>query len=361
MEQNRTLSAIVCDPSLQVRECLDETWVVELSDLYRGNHAMPPITVVFDGTRDLLVDGWHRIEAQRRAWGPDAVIAVVVIDASVSPDPMAVAKMRAAMANREAGLRRTEGDKRRAVLLLRSTPEGRKMKHEEIAKCVGVSRSRVTQILSEGDTAPQVSANTSNNLYGGAPRPDVAALWKQIDDALKEDTSRPDSQIARDVGCTRFTVASRRDVLGLPKSDPKRWREDSSRTPIEAELKRDPAQSNKAIAAKTGGAPETVSKIRDELGLGKSSARNQHTPAAPPPSAPVNPKRTDDPREQGAEVLPLRPPPSRKSDVLTEIMQRFERADRLDQQTIATALYNRWPHFFLNAIEEGREESAVLQ
>lgn len=318
--------------------------------------------MVFDGRRYLLTDGWHRHEAIRRAWGTTAVIAVVVVDASHAPDPMAVAKMWAAVSNRDAGLRRTDGDKRRAVLLLRSTPDGRKMTHDEIAKRVGVSRSRVTQILLAAEV--HVSANIAGNsssVYSGV-RPSRVALWTQIDDALRADPGKPDSQHARDIGCDDTTVRKRRAALDLPKSDSKRWRgDDSPRGAIAAALREMPDASNAAIAEVVGSHPQTVSKVRADIGMEPSHARGaKHTKGkerGEPPSAPVNPKRDDDPREQKVEIMPARPP--RRADFATNMLQAFERVSHNDRCEAFAAILRRWPE--LADEHDAHEETVVLQ
>ncbi len=360
MEQNLAFADVVLDPILQVRECLDETWIVELADLYSGSHTLPPLQVVFDGRRYLLTDGWHRHEAIRRAWGATAVIAVVVVDASHAADPMAVAKMWAAVSNRDAGLRRTDGDKRRAVLLLRSTPDGRKMTHDEIAKRVGVSRSRVTQILSAAEV--DVSANIAgNSSVCNGPRGSRVALWSQIDAALRNDPGKPDSHVARDIGCDDTTVRKRRAALGLPKSDSKRWRDDNPREAIAEALRETPDASNAAIAEAVGANAHTVSKVRADLGMEPSRAHgNKYTKGkerTEPPSAPVNPKRADDPREQKVEVIPARP--ARRADFATNMLQAFERVSHNDRCEAFAAILRRWPE--LADEHDAQEETVVLQ
>lgn len=354
MQQNLALSSIVRDPSLQTRERLDEEWIAELSDLYRGNHEIAAIEVVFDGARYLLTDGWHRIEAQFRAWGADAVIAVEIIDASTTDDPLSIAKTRAAMGNREGGLRRTDGDKRKAVILLRSTPAGRKMTHDEISKRVGVSRPWVTRLLSEAEGDVRTNIDSGNNV----PRQSsVAALHAQVDAALRAAPDKANSQHATELKCHRQVIAARRTALGLPRSGLAQRNDPARREAMVEDLRQNPEHGTVALANKHGVSARAVAKARDELGL---PPKPPGPPRGSPPSAPVNPKRSDDPREQGQEILPSRPPPSRRSDAVTDFMQRFEVAERLDQQTIATALYNRWPHYFRNAFEEAREETASV-
>ncbi len=353
MQQNLALSSIVRDPLLQVRERLDEGWIAELADLYRGNHDIEAIEAVFDGARYLLTDGWHRITAQEQAWGADTVVAVEIIDASGNDDPMAIAKTRAAMGNCTGGLRRTDSDKRRAALLLRSTPAGRKMTHDEIAKRIGVSRSRVTQILS---AESEVSVNAGNVNKDGSAR--QAPLWSQVDAALKASPAKADARHAEELKCSRQVVANRREVLGLPKSDGNMRHGASNRDSMIEDLRRDPNQGSVALAEKHHTSSRAVAKARESLGL---PARKPGGQPNTPPSAPVNPNRNDDAREQGAEVLASRPPPSRKPDIVTDIMQRLERADRIERQAVVVAIYKRWPELLANAVEDDGREDAVLQ
>lgn len=354
MEQNLTLSDIVREPALQVRERLDEQWVAELADLYRGQHEVAAIEAVFDGARFLLTDGWHRYEAQLRAWGADAVVAVSVIDASKSVDPMSIAKTRAAMANRDGGLRRTDGDKKRAVLLLRSTPAGRKMTHDEIAKRVGVVRSWVTRILGAAESDVRTNIGTTNdNISGNAPRAGVAALWAQIDAALQTDPGKADEHHAQDLKCHRAVVGRRRSVLGLPKSDPSRHKDNTARLALAEDLRGNPDQGSMLLAKKHGVSPPTVAKTRDSLGLPPMPRGGKRLA---PTSAPVNPKRSDDPREQGAEVMPARP--AKRSDFVTDTLRAFERATMAERNDAVIAILRRWPELAEERTEQG---SMVLQ
>jgi hypothetical protein len=70
-----------------------------------------------------------------------------------------MAKTFAASANAAHGLRRTAGDKRRAIEMVLSTAEGRRWTQEEIAKHCKVARSWVAEVMAKRrtDNAPQTA------------------------------------------------------------------------------------------------------------------------------------------------------------------------------------------------------------
>ena len=138
------LSDLRLDGGAQIRDGLAEAWVEELADLYRDGHDLPPGEAVRDPDGNLwLWDGYHRLEAKRRAIGDGAGFEVHIREGDVH-----LARFLAAMANKH-GLPRTQGDKRRAILLARQTPDGAKMSVRELARHCGVSKSYVSLVMNE--------------------------------------------------------------------------------------------------------------------------------------------------------------------------------------------------------------------
>jgi ParB-like chromosome segregation protein Spo0J len=255
------LDAIRTDGGTQVRERLDEAWVVELVALYEdGGHDIDPILLMEEGTTLWLVDGFHRVEAMKRArlQGCSATVRVGSLDA---------AKMLAARMNKN-GLPRTAGDKKRAILLALSTQEGKRMGVRELARHVGVAESYVRKVTS-GDCAP---VRTDGLRVESPPARSGArdVLWSRIDAALREDDRRPSKEIADLIGCDDRTVRERRRALGLPdftKVDAIRSRPRPSVDSARDLIQRHPEWTNRRIADDSGASPETVAKLRGEAGM----------------------------------------------------------------------------------------------
>jgi uncharacterized ParB-like nuclease family protein len=103
-----SINAIRVDGGTQSRVAVDNDIVAEYSAAITDGAAMPPITVMFDGTDYWLVDGFHRLHA--------AIAAVKTsIQAHVQTGTQREAQLFSFGANGCHGLRRTNEDKRKAV------------------------------------------------------------------------------------------------------------------------------------------------------------------------------------------------------------------------------------------------------
>ncbi len=269
------LDSVRTDGGTQVRERLDEAWVLELAALYEdGGHEIDPILLMEEGADLWLVDGFHRVEAMRRArmQGCSATVRVGTLDA---------AKMLAARMNKN-GLPRNAGDKKRAILLALSTSEGKRMGVRELARHCGVSKSWAQEVLDGGGVSG--TGHLDVVAVGGKPRQKSnEVLWARVDAALRADDRRPSVQIAAQVGCEVRVVRGRRKALGLPdftKADAARVRPKPTVDAAEALLSKHPDWSNAKIAEESKANPETVSKLRARAGL-------PPRPRGPAPPRPV--------------------------------------------------------------------------
>ena len=141
-----TLDRIVLDAGTQMREQVNEAVIADYIDAL---DALPPIRVMRVGkSRLVLVDGFHRFYAHKRA-GRDS-IAVEVIGQGTIED----AQYEAARSNAKHGLRRSNADKRLAVLaVLGLKPH---LSDREIASHVGVSHPLVGTVRREiADEVPE--------------------------------------------------------------------------------------------------------------------------------------------------------------------------------------------------------------
>lgn len=127
---------------LQTRVTLDEETINDYAEVYREDEfKMPPIDVIdVLATNTLLVtDGFHRIEAARRA-GRTRIRCLL---ARGTPTDALKAALKA---NSSHGLRRTNADKRKALALAWERREelfGGEPSHEALAEACGVSKITV--------------------------------------------------------------------------------------------------------------------------------------------------------------------------------------------------------------------------
>lgn len=128
-----SLRAIKTNGGTQPREALNEEAVSDYAEKMTRGEKFPPVVVFFDGADRWLADGFHRVEAARRAGRTE-------IDADIRQGDKRAAVLHSVGANREHGLPRTNADKRRAVLVLLDDAEWSQWSDREIARVVGVSQ-----------------------------------------------------------------------------------------------------------------------------------------------------------------------------------------------------------------------------
>ncbi len=145
------LSDIELNPARQPREKMNADYVQDLCDSIRNGTQLPPI-VVFGLKKSapfFLGDGWHRHEANRK-------IDFKEIDADIREGNASDAFKFSLGCNVEHGLRRTNADKRRAIILALESPETCEMSHRAIAELCAVSDKTVTTICDQvRNSAPE--------------------------------------------------------------------------------------------------------------------------------------------------------------------------------------------------------------
>ena len=96
---------------LQVRVAMDTDTVADYVAVERDGGELPPVTVYSNQCGEYwLADGFHRVEARRQR-GERTIKAEVLVGGNTDA-------LKAALgANRNHGLRRTNADKRRAILM----------------------------------------------------------------------------------------------------------------------------------------------------------------------------------------------------------------------------------------------------
>jgi len=126
------LTEIKVDGGLQSRAEINNQVIAEYTEVIRNGGKMPPVTVFFDGTKYHLADGWHRYFAHKEAGFAD-------IEADIKDGTHRDAILYSVGANDAHGLRRSNEDKRKAVMTLLDDMEWSEWNDVEIAKVCGVS------------------------------------------------------------------------------------------------------------------------------------------------------------------------------------------------------------------------------
>lgn len=128
------LDQIRIDGETQARARIDPDAVAEYADQLMEGAALPPAVVFREGAEHWLADGFHRYHANRK-------IGAITMPAEVLEGTLHDAKLHAYAANKTHGLRRTNEDKRKAVMgMLALVPD---WSDRAIADHVGVSDKTV--------------------------------------------------------------------------------------------------------------------------------------------------------------------------------------------------------------------------
>lgn len=145
------------DGGTQPRVSLDPVLVEEYAAALLKGDIFPPVFVVFDGNDHWLVDGFHRIAATEQNGGED-------YPCEVHQGTLREAILYSLRVNTTHGKRRTNEDKRRAVLTMLKDPEWGAKSGEYIAKCCAVSRFLVDTL--RGEILPSPALNAGQGNYG---------------------------------------------------------------------------------------------------------------------------------------------------------------------------------------------------
>ena len=133
------IESIRIDGGTQPRVDIDYELVHEYSE---SIDQLPPVVVFNDGANYWLADGFHRYHAHRK-------LNLDEIEAEVKQGSKRDAVLYSVGANAQHGKRRTNPDKRKAVLALLNDEEWGKWSNREIAKVCAVGKSMVSNIRTE--------------------------------------------------------------------------------------------------------------------------------------------------------------------------------------------------------------------
>ncbi|MCC5828942.1 MAG: hypothetical protein JJU36_05795 [Phycisphaeraceae bacterium] len=159
-KQTLNLDQIRIDGGTQPRVAIDQGIVDEYAEQYSTGVDLNPVVVFHDGATYWLADGFHRYWANRK-------IKSDYIFAYVHHGTQRDAILYSVGANATHGLRRTNGDKRKAVLTLLEDDEWSKWSDSDIARQCCVNQSTVTRhrtSLMQSISEPR-STNASTRTY----------------------------------------------------------------------------------------------------------------------------------------------------------------------------------------------------
>jgi hypothetical protein len=162
------LAEIVARADTQMRVVgIDPGTVASYAEDMKAGSTFPPIRVYHDGEYH-LADGFHRVEAARQ-------IGVETILAEVEQGTSRDAILAACAANATHGLRRTNEDKRRAIMAMLQDPEWAAWSDRAIAKACGVDHKSVAKVRREltapkgGEIPTPTKGHGKPNGGGGFP------------------------------------------------------------------------------------------------------------------------------------------------------------------------------------------------
>jgi len=201
------LSQIRIDGGTQPREAIDPTTVDEYAEAMRGLASFPPAVVFHDGVDTWLADGFHRYHAELK-------IEAQTLEVDWRIGTLEMAILYAASANAKHGLRRTLGDKRRAIEMVLSTEQGKRWNQQEIAKHCNVARSWVAEVMAKCRTDnPPKNPPPAQVTKTERKRAHVAA-------AIAAAPAASDRAIGRQLGVDRQTVAAVRARAKAQRDQP---------------------------------------------------------------------------------------------------------------------------------------------
>jgi len=193
---NVALADIAIDGGTQQRERINTDVVSEYAEAIRCGAKFPAVKLFFDGAQHWLGDGFHRYHAHRQA-------EVLEILADVQAGTKRDALLFSASANGTHGMRLTNADKRKSVLVLLLDKEWTQWSNKEIAKHCHVGPSMVDKLRKELDgTLAQVkkalTAPAEKPPTVGAPTPEAnndAGVNSETPkkEAVETPTSDPDT------------------------------------------------------------------------------------------------------------------------------------------------------------------------
>lgn len=168
------LTALHVDGGTQPRAAIYENVIEEYAEAIKAGAVFPPVVAFYDGAEYWLADGFHRHAAYRK-------IGIADIPVDIRQGTRRDAVLYSVGANQSHGLRRTNEDKRRAVLRLLDDAEWCGWTDKQVAHQCGV-----TQQFASG-----LRASHKTVLCDLIPPPSAPPEVRQKFDAIKQAGGEP--------------------------------------------------------------------------------------------------------------------------------------------------------------------------
>lgn len=175
------INDILANGATQPREAINEEVVVEYAEALQNGAIFPPVVVFYDGAKYWLADGFHRYAAHK-------VIHRTDIEADIQQGTRRDAILYSVGANADHGLRRTNADKRRAVMALLNDDEWSQWSDSEIGRRCKVHHSTVAKYRAEISPAKTASEpRTYTTKYGTTATMNTNNIGKKTTEETEDD------------------------------------------------------------------------------------------------------------------------------------------------------------------------------
>ena len=171
------LDQITIDPAIQARAAMNLGVVAEYAAAMENGDVFPPIIAFREGCTYLLADGFHRVEAARQA-------ELETIEADIRDGGYREAFLYAVGANATHGLRRTNADKRRAVIRLLEDDQWSRWSDREIARRCAVSNEFVSRLRRSLSSVDSDRARTYTTRHGTVATMNTANIGRSQSAAI---------------------------------------------------------------------------------------------------------------------------------------------------------------------------------
>ena len=169
------------------------TKVHEYTEKMRAGEDFEPVVAFFDGEFYWLADGFQRHGAARAA--PREDLAANVLQGSRRD-----AVLYACGANEQHGVKRTDADRRKAVMTLLQDPEWSTWDDERIRKVARVSKQRLAAVRHEltGNATPRQGKQDDAPVVNPTPpRSEWEEFRAELDEWAEVLTARPEKELQR--------------------------------------------------------------------------------------------------------------------------------------------------------------------
>ena len=164
-------SVIRTDGGTQPRAAIYRNVVDDYAEAVLKGATFPPVTIFYDGSDYWLADGFHRVAAYSQA-------KAEAIPVDIRQGTRRDAILHSVGANNEHGLRRTNKDKRRAVMTLLADHEWSGWSNCEIARRCGVSDPFVMKLRERSLLTVRSDERTYTDKHGNLSTMNTGAIGK---------------------------------------------------------------------------------------------------------------------------------------------------------------------------------------